>query len=152
MFHATSDDKICFLCISYLTVMSIKDSIKLIVYRYADKGVEVLMHETDCQNLALPNVSSEAEVWDNNEVAESDTILIGNDKCFALEADYHLRETPYAASVDKASRMFNEVLTSSPKSKYVALKEIFKSVLPNEYALLKEFKDILSDRNSIRNL
>jgi hypothetical protein len=132
--------------------MSITESIKLIVYRYAEKGVEVLMNETDCQNLVLPNISSNADLLHQNEVSDSDTIQIGDENCFAMEADFPHVDLSNPTTLDKFSGMLDNVLSRNSKSKYVALKEIFKSVLPNEYALLKEFKDIISDRNSIRNL
>jgi len=35
---------------------------------------------------------------------------------------------------------------------YVAAKEAFKKVLPHEYAVIKELKDILFDRNLIKNI
>jgi hypothetical protein len=38
------------------------------------------------------------------------------------------------------------------KGSFVAIKEAFKKVLPNEYKILHELKDIVLHRNMIKNM
>ena len=38
------------------------------------------------------------------------------------------------------------------KGTYVAVKEAFKKVLPHQYEMLKELKDTLIERNSVRDI
>ena len=45
-----------------------------------------------------------------------------------------------------------EKLKEIEKGGYFAVKEALKKVLPHQYKLLKELKEILVDRNSIKNI
>ena len=36
------------------------------------------------------------------------------------------------------------------KGTYIAVKECFKKVLPHEYSMVKELKDIIKERNSVK--
>jgi hypothetical protein len=48
--------------------------------------------------------------------------------------------------------MVKEMIPGIEKGAFFVFKEGVKKVLPSEYNALKELKDILVDRNSIRNL
>lgn len=38
------------------------------------------------------------------------------------------------------------------KGTYVLVRDAFKKVLPNEYKALKQLKEIIFDRNTVRNI
>jgi len=44
------------------------------------------------------------------------------------------------------------VVPTSDKGAFVSFKDTVKKVMPEEYAVLKEIKDIIIDRNSIINM
>ena len=45
-----------------------------------------------------------------------------------------------------------EKIREMEKGSFFAFKEALKKVLPHQYAFLKELKEILSDRNSTKNI
>jgi hypothetical protein len=136
--------------------MSLNERINVILYRHADKGLEILMHQTGDNQAYLPtlNTSETAlENWLDNASpnASENTIQVQGGQVIAVEMD----ERHYKNGVGEDhpwKERLEIILTSQSSSKFIAFKELFRSVLPNEYALLKEFKDVLLDRNSVRDL
>jgi hypothetical protein len=136
--------------------MSLNERINVILYRHADKGLEILMHQTGDNQAYLPtlNTSETAlENWLDNTSpnASENTIQVQGGQVIAVEMD----ERHYKNGVGEDhpwKERLEIILTSQSSSKFIAFKELFRSVLPNEYALLKEFKDVLLDRNSVRDL
>jgi hypothetical protein len=49
-------------------------------------------------------------------------------------------------------RKIKQVVPTSDKGTFVSFKDTVKKVMPEEYAVLKEIKDIIIDRNSIINM
>ena len=74
----------------------------------------------------------------------------------AMEGDWH--DIPSLKSMVKEDIVFvkDQVKQMIPdmmeKGTFVAVKEAFKRVLPHQYEMLKELKDILTDRNSVKNI
>jgi hypothetical protein len=128
--------------------MSIPGSLKVILYRYAEKGLEVLLQETDDNKFKIPGLTEKESLLltKNNEHMMFDdnrSSNIKHSKVVAVSLD-----DKFLDKDDATSRTLQQWFHKNQNNKYVALKEVFKKVLPNEYALLKEFKDILTDRNS----
>jgi hypothetical protein len=90
-----------------------------------------------------------------NPMIELGTADEGGVQAFAIEADWH--DLP---RVRKMLQSDIELVTEAVASKwpdlegsaYVLAKEAIKKLMPQEYALLKELKEIILDRNTLKNL
>ncbi|HPK08770.1 MAG TPA: hypothetical protein PK147_12675 [Saprospiraceae bacterium] len=145
--------------------MSVLDFARIIVYRFHEKGLEVFLINNDMtqdaevwklpkgnlpeQKLALKDGSQ--EFIDFEETDENGNQI----RTVAIEGDWH--DIPSIKGMLKydiklAKRIINEKLPGAEKGTFFAVKEAFKKVLPDEYKVLKELKDILIDRNSVKNI
>ena len=145
--------------------MAISKTANLIIYRIREKGLEVfLVHrdkETGKWELPQRKVGetkaitlSEAEAYialDPVHKQDGDV-----EEAIAVEGDWH--DIPSLKSLvfgdvkfvkDQIIQMIPDVME---KGTFVAVKEAFKRVLPHQYEMLKELKDILTDRNSVKNI
>ena len=144
--------------------MSIFDKACLIVYRYAEKGLEIFLvndagDENPVWSIPKQALSGEAETLDKErELIELDSVETEDGKkcrAIAIEGDYH--DIPSIRSLMKDDIVYvkDKIKTMIPeleKGTFVAVKEAFKSVLPHEYAFIKELKEILTDRNLTQNI
>lgn len=140
--------------------MSISKKASLIIYRFKEKGLEVF----------LVNSSEETEQWEIPEgkvsmedtkplVAEERLIeldpvekSVGEmEEALAVEGDWHeipsLKNMLYEDAIQ-----LKEKLEGMENGAFFVVKEAFKKVLPHQYKFLKELKDVLLDRNSIKDL
>lgn len=147
--------------------MNVFDQARIIIYRIHDKGLEILLvpSEKGRNDWLLPysEFSKKYPNWTQDEKSiELDPIIDehGNQiPAFAIEADWH--EIPSVKGLIKKDIQFvrhklenkiEKVLPEVEKGAYTTLKETFKKVLPQEYAYLKELKEIIFDRNMVRNI
>ena len=132
----------------------------LIIYRFQEKGLEVF----------LVNPSKEGENWEipqgefkgqGTESLRNEERLIELDpvqqasgdteEAWAVEGDWH--EIPsLKGMLYEDAKQVKDALGEMENGTFFVVKEAFKKVLPHQYAFLKELKDILVDRNSIRDL
>lgn len=136
--------------------MSLNERINIIIYRHAAKGLEILMHQTGDNQAKLPTLNNSAgELEHLLETSVSDAadhaIHVQGGRVIAVELD-NSSDLKGVGELQPWKEHLENILSSHGSSKFMAFKEMFRSVLPNEYALLKEFKDILLDRNSVRDL
>ena len=69
----------------------------------------------------------------------------------AVEGDWH--EIPSLKSMlHEDAQYLKDKLKGMEKGTYFAVKEAVKKVMPHQYKVLKELKDILIDRNSVKDL
>ncbi len=69
----------------------------------------------------------------------------------AVEGDWH--EIPSLKSMlNEDAQYLKDKLKDMEKGTYFAVKEAVKKVMPHQYKFLKELKDILIDRNSVKDL
>lgn len=146
--------------------MSVLDVARIIIYRFHEKGLEVF--------LINPDLDEDPEVWKTpqalkNEVqlayanGASGVIALDPVKSpggeltnfLAIEGDWH--DIPSIRGIIKhdvkrVKNKIKEVVPGIEKGSFVAVKEAFKKVMPDEYNALKELKDILVDRNTITNI
>ena len=141
--------------------MTIRNQIRLIVYRIHAKGLEVLLvnhhiKENTYHILRGPDLSEIPLNKDFNAIelgTEQDDE--GQVRTFAVEGDWH--DMPRIRSLIKndlyiVKEKVKVVVPELTEGSYIAIKDAFKKVLPNEYAVLKELKEILMDRNALRNI
>ncbi len=127
--------------------MNAKDKARIILYRCHEKGLEVL--------LIKPDLHKDGSIWklprgNYGKLNQLDPIELARcekEGChnMAIEADWH--QIPSVRGILKHDflRLGNKVKSISEYS-YINVKEALKEVLPEEYAAIKELKDILTDR------
>ena len=73
------------------------------------------------------------------------------EEAIAVEAEWH--EIPsLKAMLYEDAVTIKDKLSELDQGVFVTVKDALKKVLPHQYAFLKELKDILHDRNSVRDL
>lgn len=141
--------------------MSDKEKSNLILYRFREQGLEVFLMKKDEDAWELPQsqgTATQAIALDDEHIIELDPIAEDSEgileQAYAVEADWH--DIPSLKSILKHDMLFmkDTVKKMMPdmmeRGTYVAVKDAFRRVLPNQYKMLKELKDILRDRNSTR--
>ena len=141
--------------------MSAKEKSSLILYRFKEKGLEVFLMKKGENGWELPQgEGSESQVitLDDEDIIELDPVAQEGEgileQAYAVEADWH--DIPSLKSIIKHDLLFVKdtvkkmVPDMMEHGTYVAVKDAFRRVLPNQYKMIKELKDILSDRNSTR--
>ena len=136
---------------------SVFDQVRLLIYRVNKKGLEVfLIKPEDNDNWSIPETLlkyKKADQLNKGDVIELDPIqnIDGEtQQAIALEADWHEIPSVRAIIKDDIKIVKNQIKQRIPELEdgtYVAVKETFKKVLPEEYKLIKELKDILIERN-----
>ncbi len=146
--------------------MSVKYLAKVIIYRMAEKGLEILLikdeGDPNGQKWSLPNGfvqpdNIKEDYIPLDELQELDLIQNSSNtpRTVAFEKDEHdlpsFRDL-LLNDVKYVGKRLKDYLIEYDEATYVSIKEAVKQVLPEEYAKLKELKDILSDRNSVKNI
>lgn len=138
--------------------MSVLDLARIVIYRCHEKGLEVFLLHSDLENdpniWRLPAGTSTENVLEGAKVnyIELDA-EVGEDgrkiRTFAIEADWH--EIPSIRGMIKHDiKLVKSTIKEIEKGTYLTVKDAFKKVLPNEYAALKELKDIILDKNLLK--
>lgn len=139
--------------------MSLSKKVNLIIYRFREKGLEVfLVNSQDGENWEIPtgelNAQSPRDFLQEDRLIELDPVqsMEGeSEEALAVEGEWH--DIPSLKSMLYDDAVFlKDKIKEMEKGTYFAVKEAFKKVLPHQYAFLKELKDILIDRNSIKDL
>jgi hypothetical protein len=145
--------------------MSVFERACLIIYRFAEKGLEVFLvndqsAESSVWSIPQQDIPSTQEdlLGEEAYMIEIDPIELEEGKRFraiAIEGDYH--DIPSMRSLVKQDVRYvkDKIKTLIPELEqgtFVAVKEAFKKVLPHEYEVIKELKEILNDRNLLKNL
>lgn len=135
----------------------------ILIYRVKDSGLEVFLFEHRPDSvLTMPNQPQIADQIALEPVTAADGQVR---QAVAIEADWHdipsLRElirTDYVVAKQKAKHHIKSIIPELPEmphldfeqGTYVAIKDAFKQVLPEQYAFLKELKDIVREKNQTR--
>jgi len=143
-----------------LPVMAASEQVDVIIYRVRESGLEVFLVNQDHSNpeqLTAPTADETSPERLVHSYIELDPVDDGNGavrKAIAIEADWHeipslraLMYEDYRVAKEKAKQHLKSFLPDIEKGAYFAVKEAFKRVMPQQYAFLKELKDILSDKN-----
>ncbi|MEM1328497.1 MAG: hypothetical protein AAGI23_21255 [Bacteroidota bacterium] len=136
----------------------------IILYRIKDQGLEVFLVRDEGENWDLPTGTGESKVMVLHEgqdrIIQLDAVEGEQagifEQAYAVEADWH--DIPSLKSILKHDLLFMKdtvkqmIPDMMERGAYVAVKDAFKRVLPNKYKLIKELKDIITDRNSMTYL
>ncbi|MEL6393962.1 MAG: hypothetical protein AAFY36_03020 [Bacteroidota bacterium] len=128
--------------------MQLHKKVNLIFYRFKERGLEVfLLNKSDEWGLPEGEVSQEGQP-DCIELDPSDE----RDEALAMEGDWH--EIPsLKGMLYEDAQLLKEKLKDIEGGAYVTIKDALKKRLsPAQYKFLKELKDVLMDRNSVRDI
>ncbi len=140
--------------------MGLSKKVSLIIYRFKEKGLEVFLinDEKEADKWAIPNgqlSSSHPEsLKEDDRYIELDPVKIESgqeEEALAVEGEWHDIPSLKGMLYEDAVKL-KSVVKSMEKGTYFVFKEALKKVMPHQYEFLKELKDILTDRNSLKNL
>ena len=143
--------------------MSVLDIVRIVVYRFHEKGLEVFLVNSDLENdpdiWKIPQTL--AEIQEEKRLSgviklEPSTDEKGNSiHALAFEGDWH--DIPSIRGILKhdvklMKETIKEMVPGIEKGGFFAVKEALKKVMPDEYKALKELKEVLLDRNLVKNI
>ncbi|MCB0571467.1 MAG: hypothetical protein KDC66_16970 [Phaeodactylibacter sp.] len=138
--------------------MNLSKKANLIIYRFREKGLEVFLVNSgqDKENWQIPqgplNDERSRSLRDEDRLIELDPIQQesgGLEEAWAVEGDWHEIPSLKDMLYEDAKYLKDKVMEMGA---FFVVKEAFRKVLPHQYQFLKELKDILVDRNSVRDL
>lgn len=137
--------------------MSMLEQVRLVIYRIKEKGLEVFLVNTG-DHWDLPemreNEPAQAPLSGRIELDPLDSRPEApRQKALAVEGDWHdipslkklLRE-----DVDQLKDQLHRIAPELEQGSFFALPEALRRMTPGYDAFIRELKDILRDRNSIR--
>jgi len=139
--------------------MGLSKKVSLIIYRFKERGLEVFLvnNDQDQDQWEIPNGSidaSEPDLMDEDKYIELDPVKGDSgqeEEALAIEGEWH--DIPsLKGMIYQDAQKVKEAIKSMEKGTYFAVKEAVKKVMPHQYEFLKELKDILTDRNSLKDL
>jgi predicted NUDIX family NTP pyrophosphohydrolase len=144
--------------------MSVLDLARVIIYRFHEKGLEIFLinnemdKDSDIWTIPEGTVQTIKDHSNLKTLIDLDTTENKDGRSIrtlAIEGDWH--DIPSIRGMLKhdvklVKTIVHENLPGLEKGGYFAVKEAFKKVLPDEYKVLKELKDILFDRNTVTNI
>ena len=143
------------------------EKVDVIIYRVRETGLEVFLvdhsEQTDTENpfLKAPaQVNNAPERLNNCIELDPVTDAYGEArKAVAIEADWHeipslraLMYEDYRVAKEKARNKIKNLLPEMEKGAFVAVKVALKRIMPEQYAFLKELKDIIADKNQAKSV
>jgi len=143
--------------------MNLRNKISVVIYRIRERGLEVFLLSRDEQgDMQIPqgklDDSQHKSLFQDDKLIELDPVSADNDLpdyACAIEGDWH--DIPSLKGMLKddlieAKEKIEEVLPELEKGSFVAVKDALKTVMPEQYAFLKELKEIITDRNSVNGI
>lgn len=133
--------------------MGLAKKVSLIIYRFRERGLEVFLVNQRPNTWDLPQgeMSKDDEMTDLIELDSVEQPDGQQENAWAVEGDWHEIPSLKNMMIEDATQL-KEQLKGYESGAYVAIKDALRSALPHQYAFLKELKDILTDRNSVRDL
>lgn len=144
--------------------MQTNEQVDVIIYRVGEKGLEVFLvnpsEKTGSEDQWKTPTAGEYSPHRLVNCIELDPVTNAEGearKAIAVEADWHeipslraLMYEDYRVAKEKAKLHIKSLLPDLDKGAFFAVKEAFKRILPEQYAFLKELKDIISEKNSTK--
>ena len=141
--------------------MKVTDQVRLIIYRVHEKGLEIFLvspEDDEWRNeWRIPDGTMEKEVPEG-EMIHLDPVKDDQGRLIqavAIEGDWH--DIPSIRGLIKedvriVKYKIKEMFPELEQGAYFAVKEAFKKVMPDEYAMLKELKDILTEKHLVQHI
>lgn len=136
--------------------MLLRDKLHLIIYRVRERGLEIFVREGGEHGYELPEAAGEIDQLDGDrdKMISLDAVEdeIQSTRGVAIEGDYHDIPSLKGLLLDDAKSIRKQLreLPGVEDGSFVAVKGIAKRLLPEQYRMLKELREILVDRNSTK--
>lgn len=137
----------------------ILDTVKLIVYRVHEKGLEIfLVNEEDKEQWEMLEGVVEKELHENDEdvilldpIEEEGKVI----KAVAIKGDWHdlpsIRKLIFN-DVEMVKSKIKSFIPNTDRGMFFAVKDAFTRVLPQNNAFIKELVEIISEKNVTKNI
>ncbi len=140
--------------------MKVLDQVRIVIYRVNQRGLEVFMVNDGNEAWSFPQgpagditskqIAADSKMIELDPIADQDGVKTNT---IAIEGDWH--EIPSIRVMIKqdvriVKHEIKQRIPELEKGTYIAVKECFKKVLPHEYSMVKELKDIIKERNSVK--
>ncbi len=137
--------------------MSMLETVRLVIYRIKEKGLEIFLVNTGDQ-WEFPEISeSKATPTESNTHIALDPVARMSDgnpeKAVAVEGDWHDIPSLKKLLQEDVNYVKGQISQISPeldKGTFFALNDAARKVLPGYDSFIKELKEIIRDRNSIK--
>jgi len=128
--------------------MGLRKKASLIIYRFRERGLEVFMLKKS-DEWGLPG--GEVDPDCDNDLIELEPNK-EQEEAFAVEGDWHeipsLKQMLFEESSELAERLID-----MEKGSFMTIKEALKGHLSSgQVQFLRELRDVITDRNSVRDL
>lgn len=138
--------------------MNFSKKANLIIYRFREKGLEIFLLNDTEDKWEIPQGEIQEDktqsLIHDERLIELDPIKGesgSTEEAWAMEGDWHDIPSLKTMLYEDAKHLKDKI-KEMEKGTYISIKEAFKKVLPHQYEFLKELKEILTDRNSLKNL
>ena len=141
--------------------MNVFDIARVVIYRVHEKGLEVFLVNygdgDDKWRIPFGKVARKP-AQENEKIISLEPVFDKEGSKitgFAIEGEYHDIPSLRAllkTDIDIVKEKLLTILPDLEKGTFVAVKETFKKVLPEEYKMIKELKDIVLEKNSARSI
>lgn len=131
--------------------MSLRKKASLIIYRFRERGLEVFLLNRS-NEWGLPEGEIESELPADRDPIALDPSTEEQREGLAVEGDWH--EIPsLKAMLYQDATVLKEKLKEAEGGAYLTIREALERKLsPAQFQFLRELKEILVDRNSVRNM
>ncbi|GAB5552468.1 MAG: hypothetical protein Sapg2KO_20590 [Saprospiraceae bacterium] len=139
--------------------MDFSKKVNLIIYRFKEKGLEIFLENLDQDDQwqipaqDAPQKKAQFIIGEERLIELDPVQNEGGDQeeAWAVEGEWH--DIPSLKSMLYEDAVFlKDQIKHMEKGGFITIKEAFKKVMPHQYQFLKELKDILTDRNSVKDL
>ena len=133
--------------------MDLRRKLHLVIYRVRERGLEIFVRDGDGDSYELPEAASEL---DPASLEEYISLEAGEEasRGLAVEGDYHDIPSLKGLLLDDARRLRDRLrelpVAAGEEGSFVAVKAVAKRILPEQYRMLSELRDILVDHNSTK--
>ena len=128
--------------------MGLRKKVNWIIYRFRERGLEVFFLNPEDHSSIFPQ-GERPLANDQDKYIELDESEL--EEAYAVESDWHEIPSLKGMLYEDAVQL-KERLKALEQGTYVSIKDALKQALPHQYAFLKELKDILRERNSLRDM
>ncbi len=136
--------------------MGIRQKLHLVVYRVRERGLEIFVHDNlEDDTYELPETDADRRSsLDQDDVIALEPVegAATEARGYAIEGDYHDIPSLKGLLLEDARRLRDSILEvpQHQEGTFVGLKVAAKRLLPEQYRMLSELRDILVDRNSTK--
>lgn len=143
------------------------EKVDVIIYRVRENGLEVFLVDPASDSVEPGQLSAPASSQGNLELVQAPLIELDpvlnhegqQRRAVAIEADWHeipslraLVYEDYRVAKEKAKIHIKSFVSDFERGAYVAVKEAARRIMPEQYAFLKELKEIIADKNQGKSI